>query len=207
MDPVCLARRFASPRMADRVLGLAAINAVSQCFFRRAGFAPDYAANSFGSLNLGPGDHLGMIGFFGPLVDKCRELGVALTVLELDATLVQRAAGLEVTLDPGKLAHCDKIVSTSTVLLNGTLDNVLAQAAHARTFVIVGPSAGCVPDPLFARGVSTVGGAEVIDPPAFMHVCSALEPWGGTTRKYCIQRDASYPGFAALLERARQAAR
>lgn len=207
IDPTRLARRFASPRMADRVLGLAAINAVSQCFFRRAGFAPDYATNSFGSLDLAPGDHLGMIGFFGPLVDKCRELGVALTVLELDETLVQHAAGLEVTLEPRKLAACDKIVSTSTVLLNGTLDGVLAQAAHAKTFVIVGPSAGCVPDPLFVRGVSTVGGAEVVDPEAFMNVCSALEPWGGTTRKYCIQRAASYPGFAALLERATRAPR
>ena len=207
MDPARLAWRFASPRMADRVLGLAAINAVSQWFFRHAGFVPDYATNSFGSLDLGPGDHLGMIGFFGPLVDKCRELGVALTVLELDATLVQRTAGLEVTLEPGKLAACDKIVSTSTVLLNGTLDDVLAQAAHATTFVIVGPSAGCVPDPLFARGVSTVGGAEVIDSEGFMSVCGALEPWGSTTKKYCIQRDASYPGFAALLERATRAPR
>ena len=140
MDPAWLAQRFASPRMADRVLGLAAINAISQRFFRRAGFAPDYPTNSFGSLNLRPGDHLGMIGFFGPLA--------------------------------------------------------------AQTFVIVGPSAGCVPDPLFARGVSTEGGAEVIDPETFMSVCSTLEPWGGTTRKYCIQRNACYPGFAALLERA-----
>jgi uncharacterized protein (DUF4213/DUF364 family) len=207
MDPTRLAQRFASPRMADRVLGLAAINAVSQHLFRRARFAPDYATNSFGSLDLGPGDHLGMIGFFGPLVDQCRELGVALTVLELDETLLQRTAGLEVTLEPGKLGSCDKIVSTSTVLLNGTLDDVLAQAAHAETFVLVGPSAGCVPDPLFARGVSTVGGAEVIDPDAFMGACSTLEPWGGTTQKYCIQRGASYPGFAALLERATQAPR
>jgi uncharacterized protein (DUF4213/DUF364 family) len=151
-------------------------------------------------LNLVPGDRLGMIGFFGPLVDKCRESGVRLTVLELDETLVQREAGLEVTLDPGRLAGCDKIVSTSTVLLNGTLDDVLAQAAHAGTFVIVGPSAGCVPDPLFARGVSTVGGAQVTDPEAFMRVCSALEPWGGSTQKYYIQRGASYPGFASLLE-------
>ena len=190
------------------MLGLAAINAISQHLFRRARFAPDYATNSFASLNLGPGDHLGMIGFFGPLVDRCRDRGVALTVLELDEALVQRGPGLEVTLDPGKLSTCDKIVSTSTVLLNGTPDDVLAQAAHAKAFVLVGPSAGCVPDPLFARGVSTVGGAEVTDPDAFMDVCGALQPWGGgTTKKYCIQRNMSYPGFAALLERATRASR
>ena len=86
-----------------------------------------------------------MIGFFGPLVDQCHDNDVALTVLELDEALVRNAAGLEVTLNPGRLATCDKIVSTSTVLLNGTLDDVLAQASHAATFVIVGPSAGCVP--------------------------------------------------------------
>jgi uncharacterized protein (DUF4213/DUF364 family) len=202
MPPAYLARRFAWTRMADRVLGLATINAITQHFFRRAGYAPDYATNSFGSLDLGSSDRLGMIGFFGPLVDKCRDDGVALTVLELDKALVQDVGGIEVTLDPKQLAGCNKIVSTSTVLLNGTLEAVLSQAAHAETFVIVGPSAGCVPDPLFARGVSTVGGAEVIDPETFMNVCGSLEPWGGSTRKYCIQRGASYPGFAALLERA-----
>jgi uncharacterized protein (DUF4213/DUF364 family) len=207
IDPLRLAQRFASPRMADRVLGLAAINAISQCLFHRAGFTPDYATNSFGSLELAAGDHLGMIGFFGPLLDRCRELGVTLTVLELDASLVRHAAGLEVTLDAGRLARCDKIVSTSTVLLNGTLDDVLAQAAHARAFVLVGPSAGCVPDPLFARGVSTVGGAAIVDPDAFLRACSTLQPWGATTRKYCVQRGPSYPGFATLLQRARQAAR
>jgi uncharacterized protein (DUF4213/DUF364 family) len=200
--PTQLARRFASSRMADRVLGLAAINAITRHLFRRAGFAPDYATNSFGSLDLGPGDHLGMVGYFGPLVQRCRDKGIALTVLELDDALVQDAGGIEVTLDPGRLAACNRIVSTSTVLLNGTLEAVLSQAAHAETFVIVGPSAGCVPDPLFARGVSTVGGAEVVDPEAFMNVCRTLEPWGESTRKYCISRGEGYPGFAALLERA-----
>lgn len=203
LDPLRLAQRFASSRMADRVLGLAAINAVSQCLFRRAGYTPDYAINSFGSLDLARGDHLGMIGFFGPLVDKCRERDVTLTVLELDASLVRQVPGLEVTLDPGSLARCDKIVSTSTVLLNGTLDDVLLHAAHAQSFVVVGPSAGCIPDPLFSRGVSTVGGTAVADPDAFFDACSALQPWGDTTRKYCIVRGSSYPGFAALLNRAR----
>jgi uncharacterized protein (DUF4213/DUF364 family) len=203
MAPDQLARWFASSHMADRVLGLAAINAITRHFFRRARFAPDYATNSFGSLDLGPGDRLGMIGYFGPLVDRCRDKGIALTVLELDEALVQDAAGIEVTLDPTRLAACNKIVSTSTILLNGTLESVLALAAHAENFVIVGPSAGCVPDPLFTRGVSTVGGAEVIDPETFMHACKALEPWGDSTRKYCIQRGQGYPGFAALLERAR----
>ena len=61
-------------------LGLAAINAVTQHVFRRAGYEPDLAANSLGSLRIGPGDRVGMIGFFPPLVERVRALGLPLTV-------------------------------------------------------------------------------------------------------------------------------
>lgn len=199
-----LAQGFAAGDPVHRALGLAAINALSQALFRRAGFVPDFATNSLGSLDLGPGDRLGMIGLFPPLVERVRARGIPLTVIELQARLVREEPGFAVTLDPARLAACNKIVSTSTVLLNDSLDGVLEHARHAEQFVIIGPSAGCAPDPLFARGVTAVGGSLVTDADAFMRRAAAAEPWGDAARKYHIARDG-YPGFAALLERARAA--
>lgn len=197
-----LARGFASQDPVDRALGLAAVNALCQSLFRRAAFTPDVATNSLGSLELRPGDHLGMIGFFRPLVERVRSRGIPLLVVELKAELVQEQPGFSVTLDASQLAGCNKIVSTSTVLLNDSLDRILDEARHAEQFVIIGPSAGCVPDPLFARGVTAVGGNLVTDADAFMRRAGATEPWGDAARKYHIARGPGYPGLSRLIERA-----
>ena len=144
--------------------------------------------------------------------DPSIDLGRLVPLLSSADQAIGRLDGVGLTLPNPDLfvamyVRREAVLSSQIEGTQSTLDDVLAQAAHVKTFVLVGPSAGCVPDPLFARGVSTVGGAEVTDPDAFMDVCGALQPWGGTTKKYCIHRNASYPGFSALLERATRASR
>ena len=199
---LALAEGFASDEPAAVSLGLAAINALSRHLLGQAGFAPDFASSSMGSLALGPGDRLGMIGFFPPLVRRAREAGIPLTVLEMRSELVQEAPGLTVTLDPARLAGCSEIVCTSTALLNDTLDGLLEHARHCREFVLIGPSAGCVPDPLFARGVTGVGGAWVVDPASLMDRAARGERWGDASRKFSLRHDSTWPGIDELLRRA-----
>ncbi len=196
-----VARLFASKDPVERALGLAAISAITQHVFRRAGYEPDLAADSLGSLDIGHGDRVGMIGLFPPLVARVRALGLPLVVVELRAELVQEAPGLSVTLDPKRLASCNKIVSTSTVLLNDTLEEVLSYCRRAQALALIGPSASCFPDPLFARGVTTMGGYWVTDPDVFMRRAAALEPWGDAGKKSRVQR-GGYPGTKALLREA-----
>lgn len=193
-----LARSFQNASGARRVLGFAAINALSQCLFRRAGFAFDHDSDSLGGLNPGPADHVGMIGHFTPLIPRIVDSGARLTVAELNPDFAGEHEGYRVTLDPTELDDCNKVLSTSTVLLNDTLDDVLAHCRNAQWFTMVGPNAGCLPDPLFARGVSAVGGVEVIDRDAFVAALTAGERWGPFVRKYAIDR-AGYPGAAVLL--------
>ena len=193
-----VARLFAGGDPVGRALGLAAINAVTQHVFRRAGYEPDLATNSLGSFRLGRGDRVGMIGYFRPLVERVRAQGLPLTIVELRAELVKEEPGLTVTLDPKRLASCNKIVSTSTVLLNDTLEDILGYCGHAEALALIGPSASCFPDPLFARGVTSMGGYWVLDADAFMRRAEALEPWGDAGKKSSVTRSA-YPGTHALL--------
>jgi hypothetical protein len=122
-------------------------------------------------------------------------------VLELKAELVREEAGLVVTLDPGRLAGCNKIVSTSTLLLNDTFEAVSAAWRGAEAVAIVGPSAGCPPDALFAAGVSAVGAAWVVDAEAFLARVAAGGKWGPTSRKVTLTPQ-HYPGLDALLAKA-----
>jgi len=193
-----LVQGFATGDGAVRALGLATINALTRRLYDRAGFVPDDSIDSFGSLSLKPGDRLGMVGHFTPLIGQARELGIPVTVLELKPELVREEPGLVVTLDSKRLAGCNKIVSTSTLLLNDTFEAVAGCWRGAEAVAIVGPSAGCPPDPLFAVGVSAVGTAWVADAEGFLARCSAGEKWGPTSRKVTLTPQR-YPGLDALL--------
>ena len=74
-----------------------------------------------------------MVGFFPPLVKQVTACGARLTVVELRAELAGKRAGFRVTLDPRELRGCDKVLTTSTVLLNDTLDEILSHCVRARS--------------------------------------------------------------------------
>lgn len=194
---------YASGDGAARALGLATINALTRRLYDKAGFEPDDSIDSFGSLNLASGDRLGMVGHFSPLIRHARAVGIPVVVLELKADLVCEEPGLAVTLDARRLAGCNKIVSTSTLLLNDTFEQVSSHWRGAAAVAIVGPSAGCPPDALFAGGVSAVGTAWVSDTDSFLERLAAGEKWGAASRKVTLTAQR-YPGFDRLLACVRQ---
>jgi len=201
MPALLLARGYAEGSGAQRALGFAAVNALTRHLFDRSRYEPPAAGDSIGDLGLRPGDHLGMVGLFPPLVPKVLATGAQLTVVELRADLAGPRDGWHVTLDTGELDRCNKILSTSTVLLNDTLDAMLEHCRHAERVALVGPGAGCLPDPLYARGVTLLGGTWILNAVAFKVALSAGEPWGPCARKFAIGRD-DYPGFDHLLANA-----
>lgn len=199
-DPLALAARYSDPASARRVVGFAAINALSRLLFDRAGFQPEFDVDSIGSLDPQPEDRIGMIGFFRPLIPRIVASGAALTVVELNPEFVGDFAGYRVTLDASALSTCNKVVSTSTLLLNDTLNETLAHCRSAEALVMVGPGAGCLPDPLFARGVTLLGGAWIDDGPRVVDALRAGEKWSAFSRKFALRRKR-YPGVGTLLAR------
>ena len=199
-DALALAHAWADGRGAERALGFAAVNALTRHLYDRAGFVPPAATDSIGGLEPQAGEHVGMVGFFPPLVKQVTAHGARLTVVELKAELAGDRPGFRVTLDPAELRDCDKVLMTSTVLLNDTLDAVLSHGARARAVAMIGPGAGCLPDALFARGVTLMGGSWIVDADGFRRALAAGEPWGRHAFKFALGRDA-YPGFDALLAR------
>lgn len=187
-DALALARRWRDGTGAERTLGFAAVNALSRHLFDRDGRVPPDASDSIGGLDPQPGEHIGMVGFFPPLVKPVTERGARLTVLELRADLAGSHPGFEVTLDPAALQACDQVLMTSTVLLNHTLDTVLAHCRHAKAVAMIGPGAGCLPEPLFERGVTAVGGTWIADRAGFIAALQSGAPWGHFARKVVWHR-------------------
>jgi uncharacterized protein (DUF4213/DUF364 family) len=200
INPLDLAEKFKSPDDFQKTLGFGAINAVSQYIFRKSDFSFDFTTDSLGLLDLNRADKPGMVGFFPPLVAKIKKMGNQLIVIEKKAKLVQKSNNWEVTLDPAQLKKCNKILITSTTILNESIDDVLRFCSQAEKISIIGPTAGFFPDPLFSRGIDIVGGTYIHNPSLFMELISENKRWGPTTKKYCIQKN-NYPGITALLRR------
>lgn len=196
------ARRFASPNALERALALACINALTDSVWRQIGFEPPAAGNSLGDLQLSVDDHLGMIGFFPPLVRQVQAIGARLTVVELDQSTVlrqrERFPGVTISLDRSSLAPCNVAVGTSTMLLNDTLDAMLAAAPAASRFAVIGPSAGLWPDSLFDRGVTLTGGTRIVDAARFHAAMASGASWSGAARKFALSA-ANWPGWRTLL--------
>lgn len=199
-DALALAAAYASGDTLARTLGFAAVNALTRCLWSRAGFVPPASRDSLGHLDPQPGETIGMVGHFGPLLPLITARGARVCVLELRADLVGERDGVRVTLDAAELQGCAKVLATGTLLLNHTLDAVLAHCTRAATQVLIGPSVGGPPDPLFARGISLLGGTWVADPGRYVDALRAGEPAGASALKFALAR-ADWPGWAALLAR------
>ena len=200
-DPVAVARRYAAADSYEKTIGFAAANALTRCLFDRAGFQPDPSGDSIGQIDPQAGEQIGMIGLFRPLLGRILQSGARLTVVELKPELAGEADGYRVTLDAEELAACCKVVSTSTLLLNETLDRMLGCCRNARWFAMVGPGAGCLPDALFARGVTLLGGSWIRDGEGFIDAMQRGETTSGFTAKSALTA-GRYPGFEALRDRA-----
>lgn len=199
-DALALARGFAGSDPIARTVGFATLNALTRHLFDRAGFAPPASGDSLGHLDPQPGETIGMIGHFTPLIPRLTALGAKVLVVELRADLVGERDGVRVTLDAAELAGCRKILATGTLLLNDTLDRMLGHCRHASHLALIGPSVGCPPDPLFARGVTLLGGSWITEPAAYLAALVRGEPTGPFARKSALTA-ADYPGWPALLAR------
>lgn len=196
-EALAVARRYRDCDPIGRTLGMAAINALSRCVFDRVGYVAPPSADSIGELDPNAGDHVGMVGLFTPLLGRCTAAGARVTVIELRSELAGEHDGYRVTLDTAELGRCNKVLCTSSVLLNGTVDRVLGHCAHAARLAMIGPGAGCLPDPLFARGVTLLGGSWITDAGGVVEALRSGEPWTAHARKVAIRR-GEYPGLSQL---------
>ena len=199
-SPVEVAQGFSSTNEIEKTIALGAINAISQYVLEKSNYSFEKSKDSFGEINLTPEDKIGMVGFFPPLIKQLKKEKVFVTIIEKKEALVSENEFWKVTLDPAELQDKNKIIATSTVVLNDTLDDILSNCQIAEKIVIMGPTGGYLPDPLFKRGVNAVGGAKIHDVPLFLELLKTNQRWSRATFKYLITKE-KYLGIDHLLKK------
>ncbi len=193
-----LAAGYASSDPLQRTLGLGALHAISQHLFNTDKTCLEYGSDPLGQMEVATAHHVGMVGFFRPLVRMLEGREIALTVIEKDALYLDYGGPVEVTLDTAALQSCDRVLVTASTLLNDTLESVLASCAPSARIALIGPTVGCLPDPFFSRGIDVVGGASVADLPKLKAHLRAGDNWDESVTKYCISSQ-HYAGARSLF--------
>jgi len=188
--------------LGARALGLGAYNAMSQHLMRAARLLPleKGKAGNMGSAELHPGEQVGMIGYFCPLIDKLVDRGHTVLVIEQQPERVPERPAVTLSQNAADLADCRIVLCTAATLINDSVDNILQHCRNAENFSLIGPSGSGLPDVLFEHGVDAVGGVFFPSTTELNDTLTSRSSWGKAGQKY--QLDATiYPGYRALLEK------
>jgi uncharacterized protein (DUF4213/DUF364 family) len=146
-------------------LGLAVVNAL----VNRPG-SGQQEGDVLNTLSIGFMDRVGMVGYFGPLVDPLERRVRELVIFERNAARSQRVRPAEEAYE--QLPQCDVAIITSTALIMGGLDRLVEAASRCREIALVGASTPLVPEFFATLGVTLLSGITVTDGPGILRIVS-----------------------------------
>ncbi len=179
-------------------LALGSFNALSQHIMARAGFDPSIIEKRADSDIAAK--HIGMVGYFGPLIERYISQGKRVTIIEKQPERVPEGLPVQLHASPEALATCDYILCTASTLINNTIESIISAAQGPSKINLIGPSASGLPDLLFDLGIHSTGGFIVDDLDALIRAVSSGDSWGNSGRKYQLTQ-AAYPGVDRLLKK------
>ncbi len=149
----------------EAAVGLACANA-----FTNQNREEFQAGDILGHLDLRPGDHVGMVGRFEPLVKVLKEQARLLTVFErIDEPQGYLRPISEIE---DLLPQCQVALITATSIINHTVDTLLGAAKRCRTIVVLGASTPMLPEAFLESNVSMLSGVVVEEPIEVLRVVS-----------------------------------
>ena len=180
--------RFAkdSGKDLERVIGISCLNAISQHILKTeiSSYRISFKTDPIDHMTFEKPDRVVMIGNIRGFLPKLQALVEDVAVIDdrfqdLELPSFKR---LETTQE--QLKNATIVFITGSAIANRTLEPVLKWIESAREIAVVGPSAGMIPEPLFARGVTILSSMQVMEPNA---VLRTIEEGKGTPifKQYC----------------------
>ena len=163
-------------------VGLATLNAMID--------PPDSAVESdiVDLLPVNATDTVGMIGYFGPLIEPFRKQARTFYVFERKADpeydILSESAAREL------LPQCQVVILSATTILNHTIDYLLDLAKNAREIIILGPSTPFLPEIFNRYRVTMLSGFHVVDSARVLKIVSeggGARQFGSAGRKLSIR--------------------
>lgn len=170
----------------EKCVGISMLNALSQHIIKKDLETYHLLFNSdpIAHIQFSKADQVVMIGGIGALFQKIRQ--IVKNVIVIDDRL-KNASEFYIKSPETTQEHLDLadiVLITGSALANNTLELLLKWSKNAKDIVVVGPSAGFLPEPLFERGVTILSSMQVLNPKIVLDIIAEK---GGTPhfKKYC----------------------
>jgi len=154
-------------------LGLATANAL--CPPRGEGLVE---GDTLEFLQIRPGDRVGMVGLFAPMLPRLKQKTPLVHVFEQ----IRKPRG-EILPEADayrRLPECRTAIITSTSIVNGTVDRLLMATRGCEEVALVGASTPLLAEAFADTGVTLLSGIEVCNPKEILRIVSE----GGGTRAF-----------------------
>ena len=167
-----------SENILRRTLGIATLNALSTLVWDKTEH-PEYelllGADAFDEIDVKKYRKSVVVGALVPIIRKLMQENADFHILEKDSrTLKERE--MPYYLPPERAGECvpeaDLLVITGVTILNDTLPGLLAMAKKDAEILVVGPTASMLPNCLFSKGVTLLGGIQVTKADALLDIIS-----------------------------------
>lgn len=162
---------LASPFPLRRMLGIAALNALSEYCWQKFGFDGykiERGVDAFDVVDLPQkGKYTVVVGALVPILRKLIKEEADFSVLEMDrATLKGKELDhyLPAEAAPDVIPKADLLVITGVTIFNNTLSDLLKYAKKGAQILVTGPTASMLPEAFFEAGVTMMGGVLVTKP-------------------------------------------
>ncbi|GAU07404.1 DUF364 domain-containing protein [Desulfoplanes formicivorans] len=121
------------------------------------------------NITLYPDDHVGMVGFFAPVIPKLKERTGRLDIFEKQ----DRGPGtLPADAARDILPSCQVAVITSTSIINHTVDDLLNACTNCREVIMLGASTPLLPTVFARTPVTVLSGIIVTQPENILQIVS-----------------------------------
>ena len=166
----------------DRAVGLACANALLNRPRQE-----DRTGDALKYIDLRPGDRVGMVGCFWPMLDALRARIKELLVFERK----ERGGDFWLPAEdaPRMLPGCQVALITSSSIVNDTLGDLLKAASGLREVVMLGASTPLVPEVFSGTPVTWVCGVQVTDAESVLRTASeggGMFRFRGSIKKVCL---------------------
>ncbi|MCG9968669.1 DUF364 domain-containing protein [Pelotomaculum terephthalicicum JT] len=136
-------------------MGLAVLNSVAE-FDKLELLNNTSGVDAVFSIEVQPTDTVGIIGHIGPVISRLKGKMEKLYIFERGMDIPEQV--YPESSQPELLPDCQVVFISSSSLLNGTLEPLLAYCTKARDVVMVGSSTPLYPEAFIGTGVSMLSG-------------------------------------------------
>ncbi|MGA1840942.1 MAG: Rossmann-like domain-containing protein [bacterium] len=123
------------------------------------------------NIEIRPGDQIGMVGLFTPLIAHLKDKGASLKIFEQNPKR-QTDETLPIQYMKDELPKCQVAIITSTSLLNQTIEDLLILTKGCREVVMLGPSTPLIPEAFKDTPASWLSGVIIVNSNQILRIVS-----------------------------------